>query len=104
MTRRESLQFLLGAAGGAWLSPGRAAEASQAGAVPPAFTWLKAGEVKPAGWIKEQMVRDLNQGFAGRLDELCAEASSDRLDRRRIGGRPALRRRKAGGHAARIAA
>ncbi len=45
--------------------------------LPPVFTWLRLGEVKPAGWIKEQMVRDLNGGFAGHLDELCREASSD---------------------------
>ena len=34
--------------------------------VAPVFTWLTLGQVKPAAWIKEQMVRDLNQGFAGR--------------------------------------
>jgi DUF1680 family protein len=45
--------------------------------IAPTFTWLTLGEVKPSGWIKEQMVRDLNQGFAGRLDQLCHEASSD---------------------------
>lgn len=43
----------------------------------PAFQWLRMGEVKPAGWIKEQMLRDLRQGFAGCLDKLCHEASSD---------------------------
>jgi hypothetical protein len=46
-------------------------------ALTPVFTWLKLDEVKPDGWIKEQMVRDLNEGFAVRLDELCHEASSD---------------------------
>jgi hypothetical protein len=45
--------------------------------IAPVFTWLTLGEVKPAGWICEQMLRDLNQGSAGRLDELCHEASSD---------------------------
>jgi hypothetical protein len=45
--------------------------------IAPDFTWLPMGEVKPAGWIKEQMTRDLSEGFAGRLDELCPEASSD---------------------------
>lgn len=43
----------------------------------PVFTWLTLGEVKPAGWIKEQMLRDLNEGFAGHLGSLCHEASSD---------------------------
>lgn len=35
------------------------------------------GEVKPAGWIKEQMLRDLHEGFAGKLGRLCHEAASD---------------------------
>jgi DUF1680 family protein len=56
-------------------SPSRHGKAK--GAIVPAFSWLTLGEVKPSGWIKEQMVRDLNHGFAGRLDELCHEASSD---------------------------
>ena len=45
--------------------------------VGPAFEWLAMGEVKPAGWIKEQMLRDLRVGFAGKLGLLCHEASSD---------------------------
>jgi DUF1680 family protein len=43
----------------------------------PAFKRLRMGEVKPAGWIREQMQRDLHDGFAGCLDKLCHEASSD---------------------------
>src|SRR6185437_6242663 len=43
----------------------------------PAFEWLSMGEVKPAGWIRNQMLRDLRNGFAGCLDKLCLEASSD---------------------------
>jgi hypothetical protein len=35
------------------------------------------GAVKPTGWIREQMLRDLRHGFAGCLDKLCHEASSD---------------------------
>lgn len=45
--------------------------------VTPVYEWLRMGEVKPAGWIKEQMLRDLREGFAGCLDKLCDEASSD---------------------------
>lgn len=41
------------------------------------FAWYPMGTVKPAGWIREQMLRDLRQGFAGCLDQLCPEASSD---------------------------
>lgn len=43
----------------------------------PAFTPLRFGAVKPRGWILEQMRRDLKGGFAGHLDELCREASTD---------------------------
>ncbi len=48
-----------------------------ASAVPVAFSPLRFGSVKPRGWILEQMRRDLRDGFAGHLDELCREASSD---------------------------
>jgi hypothetical protein len=99
MDRRDSLKLLLAASCSSilppWLSAARrppaasaipsddAKASSQIGrdkatqAIAPVFTWLAMGEVKPAGWIKEQMMRDLNEGFAGRLDELCPEASSD---------------------------
>jgi len=50
---------------------------SSATAGTPHFTWLRLGEVKPDGWIREQMARDLKEGFAGHLDELCKEANSD---------------------------
>jgi uncharacterized protein len=45
--------------------------------VAPAFEWLRLGAVKPKGWIQEQMLRDLKTGSAGRLDELCHQASTD---------------------------
>ncbi len=97
ITRRESLQ-LLGLVSGSAISSSlwatetpsamrpssspadRAIQrrnAKAAEAIAPVFTWLTLGEVKPSGWIREQMVRDLNHGFAGHLDELCHEASSD---------------------------
>lgn len=41
------------------------------------FTWLPVGQVRPEGWIKAQMLRDLHEGFAGCLGKLCHEASSD---------------------------
>jgi DUF1680 family protein len=99
MNRRDSIKLLLAASGGSVLAPllaeglkpdalpstpgDGAAGAPESGqakakdAIVPVFTWLTFGEVKPAGWIKKQMVRDLSQGFAGWLDELCHEASSD---------------------------
>jgi hypothetical protein len=87
---------LLAAAGGAMLLPtGMTLEAQAVGskeerlasrhisleaakyAVEPAFTQLRFGAIKPTGWILAQMRRDLKEGFAGHLDELCQEASSD---------------------------
>jgi hypothetical protein len=35
------------------------------------------GEVKPSGWLRAQMLRDIRDGFAGKLDLLAKEASSD---------------------------
>jgi uncharacterized protein len=35
--------------------------------------FLHFGEVKPKGWIKEQMKKDLEEGFVGHLDELVPE-------------------------------
>lgn len=49
----------------------------QSDALRPAFTPLQFGDIKPRGWILAQMRRDLEKGFAGCLDELCHEASSD---------------------------
>jgi DUF1680 family protein len=46
--------------------------------IAPRFTFLRLGEVKPSGWIKEQMRRDLDSGFAGHLDALIPkEAGRD---------------------------
>ena len=36
----------------------------------PATQWLPFGSIKPAGWIRAQMQRDLEHGFVGHLDEL----------------------------------
>ena len=61
-------------------SVGTGAEAGRPQAqapVPPSFSFLKLGEVMPAGWLKAQMVRDLNEGFAGHMMELAPEVASD---------------------------
>lgn len=97
MNRRDTLKIIAGA----WASllanaavasepgigfPGRPADSAPCTDVSdrprsqknaPAFEWLTLGDVKPAGWIKEQMTRDLQQGYAGKLGKLCHEASSD---------------------------
>lgn len=51
----------------------KAAAAPPVYVVQPQFRLLRFGEVKPAGWIREQMVRDLDHGFAGHLPELAAK-------------------------------
>ena len=47
-------------------------------ATEPQFRLLRFGEIKPAGWIREQMSRDLATGFAGHLPEIAPRtANSD---------------------------
>lgn len=99
MNRRDTIKLLLATSGGILapaalssvlaprVSGARSAEIegsllrlggnSSADGREPAFQWLPIGQVKPGGWIREQMLRDLHQGFAGHLGELCHEASSD---------------------------
>jgi hypothetical protein len=40
-------------------------------AVEPQFRLLRFGEVMPAGWIRSQMIRDLDVGFAGHMPEVA---------------------------------
>jgi len=87
MDRRELLKLILSGCATSLVPAGLCenasaqAPATQAGSATPgngpAYEWLRMGEVKPAGWIKEQMLRDLHEGFAGCLDKLCREAGSD---------------------------
>lgn len=87
MNRRDTLKLLMAASGTLMLPSSNAASlfltplsdlpGRAESKVAPVFTWLTLGEVKPAGWIKEQMLRDLKEGFAGHLGQLCHEASSD---------------------------
>lgn len=44
---------------------------------PARFSTLPLGAVKPTGWMLNQMRRDLDEGFAGRLDELTSHAAND---------------------------
>lgn len=41
--------------------------------VKPAFQWINFGQVKPRGWILDQMRHDLQEGFLGRLDQLVPD-------------------------------
>jgi hypothetical protein len=49
----------------------------------PAFHPLPLGAVRPLGWLRAQLRRDLDRGFAARLDRLTAHAAHD-LFRERI--------------------
>jgi hypothetical protein len=40
-------------------------------AVEPQFRLLPFGDVMPKGWIREQMIRDLDKGFAGHMPEIA---------------------------------
>lgn len=96
MNRRDAvIRFLVAAAGsmafpyaslaaegqsavaGASSSNEKSATSAADNAIKPAFSFLRFGDVMPAGWIKEQMLRDIQFGFAGRLDELCHQAATD---------------------------
>ena len=37
---------------------------------PQSHQWLRFGDIRPSGWLRAQMLRDLEQGFVGHLDEL----------------------------------
>lgn len=37
------------------------------------FEWIRFGAIKPGGWIKAQMEKDLEEGFVGHLDELVPD-------------------------------
>src|ERR1039458_6276652 len=47
------------------------AQATSVYAIEPQFRLLRFGEIKPLGWIREQMRRDLGEGFAGHLPEIA---------------------------------
>ena len=46
------------------------------------FERLPLGAIKPRGWIKAQLQRDLDHGFAGRLDQLSPHAAHDLFTQR----------------------
>ncbi len=37
------------------------------------FEWIRFGAIKPRGWMKSQMEKDLEEGFVGHLDELVPD-------------------------------
>lgn len=42
------------------------------------FQWLRFGEIRPSGWLKDQMLKDM-EGFVGHLDELVPDLMDDRI-------------------------
>lgn len=84
MERRQFLQFLTAAC---VVSANRSIQSAVPAVADPGaskhqpsggrFRGLPLGQIKPRGWIREQMLGDLQHGFAGCLDQLCPEASSD---------------------------
>lgn len=51
-----------------------------------AYEYFGLFDISPSGWIKEQMTQDLNNGFAGKLDLFCKEASSDIFGKNKVEG------------------
>ncbi len=45
--------------------------------IPAKFECLPAGAVKPAGWIREQMLQDITTGFVGKMDTLVPAIMQD---------------------------
>lgn len=43
---------------------------------PQKYKWLRFGEIKPAGWLRVQMQRDMENGFQGLLDEIVPDLIS----------------------------
>lgn len=39
----------------------------------PAYSFVRFGQIRPAGWMREQMCNDLRNGFIGHLDELVPD-------------------------------
>ncbi|AKJ65365.1 DUF7402 domain-containing protein [Kiritimatiella glycovorans] len=57
------------------LAPGTPARAQEA-----AFERLPAGSVRPSGWLKAQIVRDVESGFAGHMDALTDRFELETFD------------------------
>lgn len=54
--------------------------------IPSELELLALGEIKPEGWIKAQLERDLETGFTGHLDSLTHYARSDIFGKGKITG------------------
>jgi DUF1680 family protein len=48
-------------------------------AIEPQFRLLRFGAVMPAGWIREQMIRDLQGGFAGHMPEIAPKTCGSQI-------------------------
>ena len=95
LNRRDSLK-IIAAAAGTTLLPAATAQAAvthredatlnfetrrDAYAASPTLTWLPMGDVRPAGWLREQMLRDLTTGIVAG----CVLAAIFAIFRRGVG-------------------
>ncbi len=59
--------------------PSGANEPSATYALEPQFRLLRFGEVMPGGWIREQILRDLEGGFAGHMPEIAPKTCGQQI-------------------------
>lgn len=50
---------------------------TEQGTYPSGLTMMRSGEVKPLGWIREQMRGDLNEGYVGSFDKIGEMAAQN---------------------------
>ncbi len=65
----------------------RKEETGKAGLPRPRFLPLKVGEVKPGGWIRDWILRDLHQGTTGNYDKLDPTVTHDRFGAGKVAAR-----------------
>jgi hypothetical protein len=59
-----------------WISLGLLAAGACRSSAAEAFLPLRLGEVKPEGWLRAVLQRDLISGYAGHLDDLLRDPRS----------------------------
>lgn len=85
MTRREFVLACAAAAAAAARHDATLAQPVAAGSVAaeaPPLQRLPLGAVRPLGWMRAQMLRDLDHGFAGQLDALSPHVANDLFSHR----------------------
>jgi hypothetical protein len=92
MNRRRSIGVIFAGICGVrtlWASRIGLRQASESHSISPndqdELRYVDPAELRPDGWLREQMYRDLEIGFAGHLGQLCSEVSSDIFGKNRNG-------------------